>query len=363
MSWRVALAMLAAGLAAAATCRVPAAEPPARLIQWGWDQPDTAYLRAHVAEMERLPFDGVVLGARYLDGAGRQRAFEWRAFGRERITWAQLAPALADLRATPFRRFTENFLRMNVTPGDVDWFDDFAAVEHNARLAGRLVGYGRLRGVLLDVEAYEQPLFSYPSRPRRHVRRYADYASQVRWRGAQLMQAFQREAEAPVILLTFGYALAGPAAGRETRPYGLLGPFLDGLLAGARGGTRVVDGYEFAYGFRTAAEFERAYGEIRRNGRRLSAEPAAYGERMRAGFGLWLDYDWRRRGWSSTAPERNHFTPAGLETALAAALGRADAYVWLYGETPRFWPRRELPDAYVEAIRRARRVAGLTADP
>ena len=34
--------------------------------------------------------------------------------------------AIDDLKATPFRRLTERFLRVNVTPGKVDWFDDQA---------------------------------------------------------------------------------------------------------------------------------------------------------------------------------------------------------------------------------------------
>ena len=28
------------------------------LIEFGWDEPDTAFMRAHITEMEKLPFDG-----------------------------------------------------------------------------------------------------------------------------------------------------------------------------------------------------------------------------------------------------------------------------------------------------------------
>ena len=31
------------------------------LIEWGWDEPGQAFLRTHIAQMERKPFDGVVL--------------------------------------------------------------------------------------------------------------------------------------------------------------------------------------------------------------------------------------------------------------------------------------------------------------
>ena len=31
-----------------------------KLIEFGWDEPDTAFMREHAAEMERSPFDGCV---------------------------------------------------------------------------------------------------------------------------------------------------------------------------------------------------------------------------------------------------------------------------------------------------------------
>ena len=37
-----------------------------RLIEFGWDEPDTAFLRRHIAQMERSPFDGCVFHNRNL---------------------------------------------------------------------------------------------------------------------------------------------------------------------------------------------------------------------------------------------------------------------------------------------------------
>src|SRR2546425_6926249 len=34
-----------------------------KLIEFGWDEPSTEFLRAHIAEMEKTPFDGVVFVA------------------------------------------------------------------------------------------------------------------------------------------------------------------------------------------------------------------------------------------------------------------------------------------------------------
>ena len=47
--------------------------PVKRLIEFGWDEPDTAFLRGHLAELERTPFDGCVFHvmARGRRGAAR----------------------------------------------------------------------------------------------------------------------------------------------------------------------------------------------------------------------------------------------------------------------------------------------------
>ena len=124
-----------------------ARKPPIKkLIEFGWDEPDTAFLRRHVAEMEKTPFDGCVFHVMSADPQGRRENFTWLCWGGRAFTEAELEPALDDLRATTFRRFTHNFLRFNTSPGDLDWFDDHAAVLSNARLAAAGRPRGQVRG-------------------------------------------------------------------------------------------------------------------------------------------------------------------------------------------------------------------------
>ena len=42
------------------------------------------------------------------------------------------------------------------------------------------------------------------------------------------------------------------------------------------------------------------------------ANPPAYRRLISAGFGLWLDYDWRKRGWKTELPESNYFSPEAI---------------------------------------------------
>jgi hypothetical protein len=70
-----------------------------------------------------------------------------------------------------------------------------------------------------------------------------------------------------------------------------------------------------------------------------------------------MDHDWRRAGWDQQDFAKNHFTPAEFESAVRHALDTSDEFVWVYSEQPRWWTKERLPQAYVDALARAR-VAG-----
>ncbi len=114
-----------------------------------------------------------------------------------------------------------------------------------------------------------------------------------------------------------------------------------------------------SYGYRDADAFAQAYRAIKHDAATLAADRAAYHRTVSAGFGLWLDYDWRKKGWDLGDPEKNYFSPARFETSLRAAIEQSDEFVWIYTEKPRWWSGSgktvDLPSAYVETVRRVRR--------
>ena len=345
---------------------VPPAPAPApkKLIEFGWDEPDTTFLRRHIARMEQSPFDGCVFRANYRTSGGAWGPFLLEAWGTRAFGEAELEPALAELQATPFQRFTENFLRFNTTPGDVDWFGDFSAVLGNARLAAQVARRGKARGILFDVEQYEALLFSYPKQRDAGTKSWDAYAAQVRQRGRALMEAFQHGYPGLTLFLTFGYSVPWLESRAGTQPleackYRLLAPLLDGMLEAATGATRLVDGYEPAYYHRKdTTRFAAAYRMVRDELLPIVANPAAYRRRLSVGFGLWLDYSPEGRAWDGADPARNYYTPGEFEVSVRAALEVADEYVWIYTESPRWWSADgqpiDLPPAYAEALRRAR---------
>lgn len=273
-----------------------------QLIEFGWDEPDTGFLRRHINAMEQTPFDGCVFHAHFTGPDGQTGNFTWSGWGQRAFAEAELEAALDDLRATPFRRFTEDFLRFNTTPADVDWFDDFAPILANARLAARVARRGKCRGLLLDIEQYQGKLFDYRAQRDAKTKPWDEYAAQVRRRGREVMEAFQEGYPDLTVLLTFGYSLPwAPSEGGKRAPaecgYGLLAPFLDGMVEEARGKTRLVDGYELSYGYREPARFAAARRTMAEGLLPLVADAAKSRRVLSNGFGLWMDHDWRHRGW------------------------------------------------------------------
>jgi hypothetical protein len=91
-------------------------------------------------------------------------------------------------------------------------------------------------------------------------------------------------------------------------------------------------------------------------------DPLRYRRFFSFGFGIWMDEDWRKKGWDEQDLSKNYFTPEALEASVHRALEVADEYVWIYTETPRWWSAEgkpvKLPAAYDAAVRRAREAVG-----
>lgn len=355
---------LSCSLLGCATIPLISEVSPKKLIEFGWDEPNTAFMRQHIAEMERSPFDGCVFHVTYAKPDGTSGEFTWEGWSTRAFTQAEVRSALADLQATHFRRFTHNFLRFNTVPGDVDWFDDFSAILNNARLAAQVARGGKAQGILFDVEQYKAPLFDYRQQRDAATKSWSEYAAQVRQRGREVMNAFQQGYPDVTVFLTFGYSVPWRESGGGKKPladceYGLLAPFLDGMVEAARGRTRLVDGYEIAYYHnKDTTKFAAAYQTIREELLPIVADPEEYRRRFSVSFGLWMDFDSTAIGWDGEDGSRNFYTPEEFGRSVRKALEVADEYVWIYTQIPRWWSSEgktiKLPEGYADAMRRAR---------
>ena len=62
-----------------------------KLIEFGWDEPDTAFMQKHIAEMEQTPFDGTVFHITYEKRDGSRGNFMNEAWSDRPFTLAELS--------------------------------------------------------------------------------------------------------------------------------------------------------------------------------------------------------------------------------------------------------------------------------
>src|SRR5205823_15001080 len=139
--------------------------------------PATKFMRQNIDQIEQLPFDGLVFHANSSKGGG----LTWEMWGSRKFMLDEFKQAIDDLTATTFKRFTDRFLRVNVTPGKVDWFDDQAweTVTANFGVAAEVAKRGGCKGFMFDVEQYEGRPFDYRQQPRRADKTFAEYGAKV----------------------------------------------------------------------------------------------------------------------------------------------------------------------------------------
>jgi hypothetical protein len=233
----------------------------------------------------------------------------------------------------------------------LNWFDDerWRIVVDNFGVVAQIAAEGGIKGLIIDPEDYNYMLFKYLDQQLQVDRPLEDYVAMARKRGQQVMSAIATHMPAPILLTLYGYTLPLREHRGEIKPqsirYTLLPAFYDGLLESMPSKGYFVDGYESAYAFKQRQKFLDGYRQVREGAVAVSAVPQLYSQRVRAGFGLWLDY--------SQKPD--YFSPEEFRRVLAYALEISDEYVWLYTHGPRFFPPTDIQPTYIEAIAGARR--------
>ena len=309
---------------------------PRKLLQMGWDRPTTAFVRDNVRAMEARPFDGIVF----------QLELANAIFDSTPMVLGDYAADIANLKATPFQKFTDNFVRVNGTSEPVDWFGDLSTVVANAGVAARFAREAGLRGIVLDTEAYDGGgVWHYPRQREAATRPFTSYRAAVRTQGGAFMRSIAAAYPDIAIIITFSYSEAyldiaeRGAASLADATYGLLPAFMDGLLDGAPPSASIVDGYRNSYFYKSAVEFERARSLMLSDAPRATAETsdATIGGRVRAGFGLYIDATDPPGRFNAADFRGNYFQPDEFKNCVIWALSHADKYVWLHNERMNWW--------------------------
>ena len=324
-----------------------------KLIEWGWDEPNPKFMRENAAKMETTPFDGFVFYVQTDSGFDASLKF----WGAPRLDYGQFSSARSDLKAAHFTKLTDRFLRLNVAPGPVDWFDDdqWTILLANTSVMARLAHESGAKGVLLDLEQYGDPVFDYQKSKYATSKTFDEHAQMVRQRGQEFMTALNAQYPDITVFLSFGYYSFGPAgAQRATNRYGLAANFLDGLLDAATDTTKIIDGWETSYYFTRRAQFTIGKAMMTKELVKYSENQAQYLKLVRPAFAVYMDKAYAQRGWDAERWWLNYFSPIQLQTQLEYAFEATDHYVWLYSEHPKWWTNENLSPDYIEAVRAAR---------
>lgn len=346
-----------------------AADPPTvnhasgqKLIEFG-SAPSSAYLKDHIREVEKVPFDGIVLDLRK-NGSNFGDTRDWFSWsdvwGTTKLREEDFSESIAEIKSIQFKRFTDNFFRFNAVNGRSDWFDQEYAVNDNIRLLARLAKQCGMKGILLDPEAYQGTPFSYAAQPRRGEHSFAEYQQKTRDRGREFIRAINAEYPDVTLFLTFGYNLSYyTQKPLDNNEYGLWPSFLDGMLEAAAPGTRIHDGWEFSYGYKDEQQFSDARAIMLKQGLQWTEVPDRYSVHYKAAFGVWVN---NGRQFDANDLTKNFFTPEQFQQSVQLAMKHSDRYVWIYSENINWWGGT-VPHAYVDALDGARRAGGRSAVP
>jgi hypothetical protein len=341
-----------ASLASGQASRLPATK---KLIEYGWDVPTPAFVRDHIQEMERRPFDGLMMR---LAGGNRGKVFHGGAYKDE-----DFAADFEALKAIQWKKFQDNFLMMYAA-SNMDWFSDqdWQWVLHNVSLMARAAKAGKCH-LTFDAEPYGFDPWHYPSQKHAKTKSFADYRAIARQRGAQFMTAIQQELPHAVVhtFFTFSYAanLVGkgdPYDALENHHYGLYFDFLNGMLSAAGPGVTLTDGNERSYYYQNSESFFRSYHAMRQTGLALveRGNVPKFLLQTQAAQALYVDhlFDLRKRTVLSrfmTPGERAKWFQHNVYWAMTTA----DEFVWLYSEKMNWW-KNQVPDGLEDAVLAAR---------
>ena len=327
--------------------------------------PSYDYMKNHTAEMEEIPYDGLIIG-------GELPFYQ-------KVNVENLDAFAERMRKVPFKRYTDNFYLCYSATGerdkDFDWFHDFDWIVENWRAMAAAARKAGFKGICFDSEYYAGiPLFGYFRAKYKDAKTFEEYQDQVYSRGAEIMRAVNKEFPDITIICLFGYS--GSFHGVPQHPkssaknYTLVSACIDGMLSECGPDARIYDQHEQSFSFRIPGSFARARTMTKDLVARYSRDPDKYRRNHRVGFSFWGDCwndNTKGRPFDVKDFQNNYYTPEEFAYALHNALAYSDKYVWTWPGAFNWWQRtvktldengKEVtvpcPPEYVEAMHRAR---------
>lgn len=326
-----------------------------KLIEYGWDQfyaPDPTFIRDNIREMEKRPFEGIAFRL----PSQHSHVFEVKNWKEDK---AEQEKQLKVVSSIKWDKFTDNFLTIYAV-ADMDWYSDedwnkvLSKVQFNVR-AARAAG---CVGILFDPEPYGSNPWDYSKQKHMAQHDFAAYSAKLYQRGQEFMRVIEKEMPDVKLLMlrqfSEMYLVAhnpDPAKrfsafqnfAKNGFIYGMLLPFMNGMLDVAGPKVQLIDGNENSYGYITSEDFFKSLWRMRQGS--LVNIPDVLKDKfrhnVRAGQAVYMDFIFSSRfGYAGmTDEERLQW----FESNLYYAFQTTEEYVWLYNERMDWYNHPVLP--------------------
>lgn len=128
-----------------------------KLIHAGWADGSADTVRKYIGLMEKSApvYSGMRIFVTGRDENNKVVTHRMM-FGARKFKYEYFKQAIDDLKATKFRKFTDNFIATGVQPGKIDWFSDkdWEGVCNNYAIFARIAKETGMKGLIFDSEEY-----------------------------------------------------------------------------------------------------------------------------------------------------------------------------------------------------------------
>jgi hypothetical protein len=319
------------------TARVlpPRYNPDKKIIEFGWGMLSAPQVRDNMASLSQRPVDGIVFMSKWPQYSP---GYPQSIFYPYTVTEAYME--LDTLASIDWgSNLTDNFLRFWVA-GYVyaDWFNDsqWATVLVNAQNISKANSVARTKGIFFDTEHYGSNIWKYDSviYPNHTL---GQVQAMVRQRGKELIRALQTYSPDIKVFCTGAWIFpnwetGGKPENIQNTPYCLLKSFCDGMLEGASGQAKIIDGNEIGYYWRNTINWNYSQGAYRVISDNIFIAPELKSKsdtNMQVGHGLM---------YTSYKPVNSLAKKRRLEHHVYEELLCSDEYMWFYTEEGQgFW--------------------------
>ncbi len=238
---------------------------PKKIVQFGWDYPTISYIKEHIKDMEKRPFDGVAY------------SFDFKIYDLFDTTlYPEKIFQFDDLKNLRWKKFTANFIRVRAQSlTGANWMNDHAweNIVMNVRNISKALEVSGANGIFFDPEYYyhhlpEKNPWIY-NKDIYQGMTYEEVGNYVRKRGVQFIYALEYYKPDPELLCFYLMSLVTLQA--RQKPISQTGMalypfFVEGMIAGKNVHTNIIDGNELAFSYNSERQYAFSGEEIRKWG-------------------------------------------------------------------------------------------------